>query len=53
MSMNNKVKINLSREEALACVIALAKEKKPYGWQQDALAKMNLALGYKTVRSER
>ena len=34
-----KVIVSLNREEALACVIALEKEK-PYGWQQDALKKL-------------
>jgi len=38
--------IKLSREEALACAIALAKEKNPYSWQQDALIKVDKALGY-------
>lgn len=43
--MKNKVIIKFNREEALACAIALEKEKKPYGWQQDALAKVDKALG--------
>ena len=37
------VEVKLLREEALACIIALQKEK-PYGWQQDALAKLNKAM---------
>ena len=40
--MGKKVIVPLNREEALACVIALEKEK-PYGWQQDALKKLNKA----------
>jgi len=43
-----KVTIKLSREEALAAVIALSAVKKPYSWQQDALAKINKALGRET-----
>ena len=42
-----QVTIKLSREEALAAVIALSAVKKPYGWQQDALIKINKALGYR------
>ena len=38
----NKVLVSFNREEALACIIALEKEK-PYGWQQDALAKLDKA----------
>ena len=41
--------IKLKREEALACVVALAKEK-PYRWQQGALLKMDRALGYKRLK---
>ena len=41
--------IKLSREEALACAIALSKEK-PYKWQQQALAKVDKALGGKGER---
>ena len=39
--MKKKVVVRFSREEALACIIALEKEKKPYGWQQDALTKLD------------
>ena len=42
--MKNRVIVNFVREEALACAIALAKEKKPYGWQRNALAKVDRAL---------
>ena len=38
--------IKLKREEALACVVPLAKEK-PYRWQQGALSKMDRALRLK------
>ena len=38
--------IRFSREEALACALALSKEK-PYKWQQQALAKVDKALGLK------
>jgi len=39
------MKIILSREETLAAIIALEKEKKPYQWQQQAVAKLCKALG--------
>ena len=42
------VVIKLKREEALACAMALAKEK-PYRWQQDALSKVDRALGLKRL----
>ena len=41
--MNHYVVVKLNREEALACAIALAKEKKPYKWQQNALTKVDSA----------
>lgn len=41
--MKNKVIVVFNREEALACVIALENVKKPYGWQKDALAKLDKA----------
>jgi len=40
------VLIKLSRDEALACIIALGKEK-PYGWQNDALKKLEKAMELK------
>ena len=43
------MEINLSREEVLACCIALDKEKKPYRWQQQALEKLDKAMGFKRV----
>ena len=45
-----QVVLKLKREEALACAIALVKEK-PYGWQQDALAKVDRALGFKKLKT--
>ena len=41
------MKIIFSREEALACLIALEKEKKPYKWQQQAINKITKAMGLK------
>jgi len=41
------IAIKFKREEALACAIALSKEKKPYPWQQDALNKVDKAMGFK------
>ena len=41
--MRKIVVVRFNREEALACSIALAKEKKPYKWQQDALVKVDKA----------
>jgi len=35
--------IKLSREEALACLIALQKDK-PYRWRDDALKKLDKAM---------
>ncbi len=43
----NRVRVTFEREEALACAIALTRVKRPYGWQQAALAKINKALGRK------
>ena len=40
-----EVIVKLSREEALAVIIALDREKKPYKWQQQALAKLDEAMG--------
>lgn len=37
--------IQLSREEALACIIALEREKKPYHWQESALGKLLRKMG--------
>ena len=39
--------IRFSREEALACAIALSKEK-PYKWRKQALSKVDKALGGKS-----
>uniref|UniRef100_A0A6M3KIA8 Uncharacterized protein n=1 Tax=viral metagenome TaxID=1070528 RepID=A0A6M3KIA8_9ZZZZ len=39
------MKIILNREETLACIIALQKEKT-YGWRDDALKKLEKAMGY-------
>ena len=36
--------VALSREEALACILALDKTK-PYGWRNKALKKLELAMG--------
>ena len=44
--MESEVIIKFNREEAMACAISLAAVKKPYGWQQDALAKVDKALGF-------
>ena len=41
------ITIKFKREEALACAIALSKEKKPYPWQQGALNKVDKAMGFK------
>ena len=38
--------IDLNREETLACIIALEKER-PYGWRDDALAKLLKKMGLK------
>ena len=43
VDLKKKVIVKFNREEALACTIALDKEKKPYKWQQDALAKLDKA----------
>ena len=45
-----RITIRLEREEALAAAIALAAVKKPYGWQQQALAKIDKALGFKKLK---
>ena len=42
--MENTITIRLLREEALACAIALGREKKPYRWQKQALAKIDKRL---------
>ncbi len=43
------MKIVLSREETLVCQIALERERKPYRWQRQALAKLDKAMGFKKV----
>ena len=40
------IRITLLREEALACIIALLKEK-PYGWRDDALKKLDKKMDFK------
>jgi len=40
------VRLTFNREEALACVMALEKEK-PYGWRDDALNKLLKKMGLK------
>jgi len=40
------IKITMLREEALACIIALQKDK-PYGWRDDALKKLDKKMGFK------
>ena len=48
-----EVTIKLSREEAMACAVALATFRNPYnkkkscGWCQDALAKVDKAIGFR------
>jgi len=51
-AMNIKVmKIILCREETMACILALQKEK-PYGWRDDALRKLEKALGFNKPKGE-
>lgn len=38
------MQILLAREEILACVIALEREKKPGGWSKSALKRLDRAL---------
>ena len=38
--------MNFTREEALACLIALEKERKPYRWQQQAIKKLCKRFGW-------
>jgi hypothetical protein len=42
----NKIKITMSREEALACIIGLDK-CKPYHWRDLILRKLEKAMGLK------
>ena len=41
------MRVLLSREEALSCVVALEKIAKPCGWEKSALAKLLRAMGLK------
>lgn len=41
------ITIKFQREEALACAIALSKEKRSYLWQQQALSKIDKKMGFK------
>ena len=38
------MKVELTREEILAALIALEREKKPGGWAKSAIAKLDRAL---------
>lgn len=42
------MKVVLSRDEALACIIALQKEK-PYKWGSQALKKIEKVTGFKVT----
>jgi len=44
------VKLIFNREEALACIIALEKER-PYGWRDDALSKLLARMGLSPKKS--
>lgn len=44
MPESKMMKVSLEREEVLACVIALQREKKPGGWNKSALEKLDKAL---------
>ncbi len=49
--MNNKIiTLTFSREEALACAVALVKDK-PYKWRNQALVKVDKAMGFNKVSS--
>ena len=45
--MSNIVKVEFTREEALACLIRLENSKKTYHWQDQALVKLLNAMGLK------
>jgi hypothetical protein len=45
-----KVKLELEREEALVCIIALENKRHPYEWQKSALSKLLKAMGLEPVR---
>ena len=47
-----QLKIKLSREEALACLIALDKERKPYRWQRQAISKIERAMRERPTGAE-
>ena len=44
------MKISLEREEALVCVLALEREKKPGEWGKSALKKLLKAMGLKEMK---
>jgi len=46
------MRLALTREEALSCIIALEREKKPGGWSKSALAKLLKAMGLKAKAEE-
>lgn len=48
MSNSRKVIVKFNREEALACIIALEKEK-PYQWQEQAIVKLDKARKTKPI----
>ena len=45
------MRVVLNREEILACIIALQKEK-PYGWRDDVLRKLDKKMGFKLVQHQ-
>ena len=44
------MKISLEREEAIACILALEKVKKPGEWGKSALKKLLKAMGLKEMK---
>lgn len=42
--------IKLSRDEVMACIVALQKYK-PYGWRDDALDKLTKSMGLKRIHA--
>jgi hypothetical protein len=44
------MKLSLTREEVLACIIALERKKKPSAWDKSALPKLNMALKGKRTK---
>ncbi len=43
------IKLELTREEALAAIVVLELIKKPYHWQKEALGKLLKAMGLKPL----